>query len=177
MVWIVGVSVYLAFVYITLAALLHAYAMEGRKGSAVVVRSTILSLFWPVYWPAAHGVAPGIRELLLHFMGMMRGVFFPITEFLFDASRLLFTQTLHTLDVMLSMLNSILVQCATAIRNLADCMFAAMAIYFPVGLLIVPPMYVDSHWESCAGLVNCNVVVAKALLWSPFWPVYLCLYH
>jgi hypothetical protein len=36
-----------------------------------------------------------------------------------------------------------------------------------------PPFYIYGHWKIDDSWANAFIVIIKALLWAPFWPVYL----
>ncbi len=42
-----------------------------------------------------------------------------------------------------------------------------------LGALFFPAFYIARHWETCETW-DCSLgIVAKALIWTPFWPAYL----
>jgi hypothetical protein len=49
--------------------------------------------------------------------------------------------------------------------------FALIAVYTFV-VLMFPAYYIAKSWEACSGS-GCAAVIAKAVIWAPFWPAYL----
>jgi hypothetical protein len=175
------IAVYL-FVALVTFGFLFRNGKAGLKSRAV---QTVAAVLWPVYWVTIHGLV-GTISLAINQTGLVIRL---VIELVTTIISLAISQTGVVVRVLIELVTTTIgftIAQSTTVIRVAEELLRAILDFFNAfvpalrwawifGMVTFPAFYVATQWGACNGS-ECLGIVALALLWAPFWPVYGALY-
>jgi hypothetical protein len=115
-----------------------------RSGSRRAARQ-LLRVFVAAFWPVYWIVVHGVANTV----GM----------------------AMNAVATILDAFGKVLVTIGDIIDRLVARLFDWIWLAYVIVMLLFPAYYIAKNWGLCSG-TECVGVIARALIWAPFWPVY-----